>query len=254
MSCHDTPTPHPNVDASHTADPASQTVTISGENFGPVACADCHASPLLTTVHTGTCKTCHPTPKNTLTPAWDKSCAQGGCHTATSSAPMHASIDASHAPVAGQTCYDVGCHPAAATSSLAETHKNASAVLGGQTRTSCQVCHWDGTPASRECSSCHDPATPHGDLKSAHVATPQSGGVTMHQGGQFTVNCTSCHSLSLLAVHANDCALCHASTAANVTAAIQSWDGKCGSCHAHVPPAGSDGTRRGVHRGRLHMS
>ena len=62
------------------------------------------------------------------------------------------SIDASHAPVAGQTCYVAGCHPATATDSLAETHRNASAVLGGQTRTSCQVCHWNGTPASRECA------------------------------------------------------------------------------------------------------
>ena len=120
----------------HTAAPASQTVVISGITFGPVACADCHASQLVISSapeHQGSeqCVACHPAPKNTLTPVWDKSCAQGGCHTAGSTAPMHASIDASHAPVAGQTCYTAGCHPASATDSLAKTHELR---LGGPRR------------------------------------------------------------------------------------------------------------------------
>ncbi len=144
----------------HIAAPASQTVTISGQSFGPVACADCHASQLnLQPGHnatSGNCTTCHPTPKDTLTPAWDKSCTQGGCHTAGSTAPMHASIDASHAPVAGQTCYDAGCHPATGSREprrdAPQRHPPFSA---DRTRTSCQVCHWNGTPASRECASCH---------------------------------------------------------------------------------------------------
>jgi predicted CXXCH cytochrome family protein len=145
--------------SSHTASPASQTVTISGQSFGPVACTDCHAGQMaLQATHNATydnCSKCHPSPKNTLTPTWDKSCDQGGCHAPTSTMPMHASIDASHAPVAGQTCYAAGCHPSTGTDSLAQTHRNASAILGGQVRTSCQVCHWNGTPASRECASCH---------------------------------------------------------------------------------------------------
>ncbi len=56
----------------HTAAPASQTVTISGETFGPVACADCHAQMVISSApeHQAAepCATCHPTPKNTLTP------------------------------------------------------------------------------------------------------------------------------------------------------------------------------------------
>ncbi|NTU72060.1 MAG: hypothetical protein HGB10_09620 [Coriobacteriia bacterium] len=142
----------------HVAAPATQTVTISGVDFANVGCADCHSTQFeLQATHGGysSCTKCHPSPKNTLTPAWDKGCAQGGCHTVTSTMPMHASIDASHAPVAGQTCYTAGCHAAAGTASIAATHKNASAVLGGSTRTSCQVCHWNGTPASGACASCH---------------------------------------------------------------------------------------------------
>ena len=157
VSCHDTAEPAPRRRTRRTRRAAAaQTVTISGESFGPVACADCHALAAPDDVHTGACKTCHPTPKNTLTPAWDKSCTQGGCHTAGSTAPMHASIDASHAPVAGQTCYDAGCHPARGhrqpgqDAPQRERRRSADRL-----RTSCQVCHWNGTPASRECASCH---------------------------------------------------------------------------------------------------
>ena len=123
--------PASQLDAAHTANPASQTVTISGQSFGPVACADCHASPLLTTIHTGSCATCHPAPKDTLTPAVGQVLRPGWLPHAGSTAPMHGSIDASHAPVAGQTCYVAGCHAATGIQSLAETHRNASAVLGG---------------------------------------------------------------------------------------------------------------------------
>ena len=35
--------PHPTADALAPRSPAAQTVTISGQSFGPVACADCHA-------------------------------------------------------------------------------------------------------------------------------------------------------------------------------------------------------------------
>ncbi len=146
----------------HTAAPLAEVVVISGLSYGPVVCADCHDTVLNTEHDKATsssagvgCANCHPTPKDTLTPSWDKSCAQGGCHTVASSAPMHASIDASHAPIAGQTCYAAGCHPATGSQSLAETHRSAVATLGGSPRSSCQVCHWNGIPASGACSSCH---------------------------------------------------------------------------------------------------
>jgi len=141
--------------AVHEAQPTSQTITIDGGDFGPVECVDCHTLDVAVG-HDSECAVCHPTPNDTLVPSWDKTtCAQGGCHTVGSTAPMHASIDASHAPVPGQTCYAVGCHAATGAQSLAETHRTAAATLGGEPRTSCMVCHWDGTPASRECSSCH---------------------------------------------------------------------------------------------------
>jgi hypothetical protein len=71
---------------------------------------------------------------------------------------MHASIDASHAPVAGQTCYDGSCHPASETDSLAETHmlqnggdknlsKNADGTTAGGSLETCQLCHGPGRTA-----------------------------------------------------------------------------------------------------------
>ena len=220
VSCHNTANPHPNEDASHTANPASETVTISGETFGPVECGDCHELPLLTSIHTGACTTCHPTPKDTVAGTWDKSCVQGGCHTAGSDAPMHASIDASHAPVAGQTCYASSCHPAAGTDSLAETHRNASAELGGQVRTSCQVCHWNGTPASRECASCHADKVDgqHGYSAAAHAADTagaamvgtwtmallpdqMAAGQQLHPPLSYDHGCATCHATDLKTEH-----------------------------------------------------
>ena len=51
--------------------------------------------------------------QDTLTPSWDKAtCAQGGCHTAGSSAPQHAAIDTAHIPADG---YSADCMTRAAT-------------------------------------------------------------------------------------------------------------------------------------------
>ncbi|MEI8081648.1 MAG: cytochrome c3 family protein, partial [Actinomycetes bacterium] len=228
--------------ATHTAAPLAEFVMISGMSYGPVVCADCHNT-LLSAEHEkvtsssagGGCATCHPTPKNTLTPSWDKSCAQGGCHTASSSAPMHGNIDTSHVPVAGQTCYAAGCHPASGTDSLAETHVLASAVLGGQTRTSCQVCHWNGIPASGECASCHADRVDgtHG-AGTSHAFTAGSDAVTDGDAG-CTNSGTGCHGidatrLSFASYHLNNgctAGVCHSSTSKPGYAG----NGDCQSCH-----------------------
>jgi len=228
--------------ATHESAPLSQVVMISGASFGPVACADCHATDLgaehgKTTSSSAAsgCSTCHPTPRDTLTPSWDKSCAQGGCHTVGSSAPMHADIDATHTPAAGQTCYVPGCHPAAETASLAETHRNASAVLGGETRTSCQVCHWNGVPASGECASCHPDRVDgsHGST-GAHGFTTGADAVVDGDAG-CTNSGSGCHGTDTLrdnfaSYHpTTGCAdgACHTSP----SKATYAGNGDCQTCH-----------------------
>ncbi len=222
----------------HMASPASETITISGASFGPVECDTCHADRLdIQGGHTATqeCSMCHPSPKNTLTPSWDKSCAQGGCHTAGSTAPMHASIDASHAPIAGQTCYDSSCHPATAGQSLAETHRNASSVLGGETRTSCEVCHWDGTPASGACADCH-PSRVDGTHGAATVHTFTVGADAVAAGDAGCTNSGSgCHGTDATLGNFSDyhpatgctSGACHTSP----SKATYAGNGDCQSCH-----------------------
>ena len=236
VTCHgDTTAIHADF-AAHTASPPAQTITISGVQFGPVACADCHAVEVLTS-HGAECVTCHPTPKNTLTPSWNKGCVQGGCHSVGSSAPMHASIDASHATEVNG-CTLSGCH---ATKSLAALHSEATTTVAGDERASCEICHATGVTPTSECSDCHDTGNPHGDDAAKHEAQLGAGGIDMkmseHEAaegtdGYITEDCSMCHYSSLLAQHADQCALCH-SGANPAGALIGTWEQKCqqDACH-----------------------
>ena len=226
VSCHDTANPHPTQDASHTATVSSADFTIDGVDYGTKPCADCHALPLLTDTHSGTCKKCHPSPKNTLTPAWDKTCAQGGCHTAGSTAPMHASIDASHAPEPGLDCFDAGCHETLAGKSLAGIHESASTTVAGNVVTSCMVCHTGGKPAGSTCAD----AGCHGDIEARHESG--SHGVT-----ETVAACLgNCHDADLQVEHARSvggrtpvgCMTCHTT---KVDGLVGGWDGTCYACH-----------------------
>ena len=193
--CHaDRALPHGYDAELHTAAPPAG-VTISGTSFD-VACSTCHGLELGPVHTTATCSTCHATLVSNLATdgGWDDGCAQANCHAGTSTVPMHAGIDASHETVAGEGCYAASCHPA--SESLAETHRNASAVLGGETRTSRQVCHWNGTPASGACTSCHNAETysdPNHYDEAKHAALD-------HESSGFLF-CSDCHSMSLAAEH-----------------------------------------------------
>ena len=74
-------------------------------------------------------------------------------------------------------CSDPGCH----TGDLAATHSLASTTTaGGQTRTSCMVCHADGVPASNDCAELPRtdmgrPERPHGRPLRRHDAHSRSG-------------------------------------------------------------------------------
>ncbi|MDP1795205.1 MAG: immune inhibitor A [Acidimicrobiales bacterium] len=226
--------PHGNLDASHTAVLGEGTITISGTGFGPMACSDCHTSPLLTTIHPAGCVTCHPTAKDSLIPVWDKSCVQGECHTVDSAAPMHAAVDVVHViPAERADCLASGCHGAGSTvplagKSVADIHSNATTTTaGGQTRTSCQICHAVGETPTTDCatSGCHaDRTAPHGYVATRHVANESCIGTChgplqgltelgpIHNAVAAPVACSGCHPVKMAEVYPWDktCAACHA--------------------------------------------
>ncbi len=258
--------------ALHTGTPLSQSVSILGQSYGVKACTDCHTVELgpehakATSAKSSLgCAECHPTPRSTLTPSWDhNTCTQGGCHTITSAAPMHADIDADHAAPAN-ACTISGCHTA--SRGLAAIHSLATTTVAGDTRTSCQVCHAGGVPASRECATCHS-GDPHPDADhtvggpcvtsgchatdatTIHAPGPGCGachaeGVTpsfacrsCHPAPHTEANhgssdnCTSCHSTgNLMGVHGDDCATCHPTPAQGTT-----YNGTCTQSGCHPSP------------------
>ena len=248
--------------ASHTGTPTAQTFLIGGQTYPALACTECHAVELGAEHFKSTsqgneraCGLCHPSPRNTLVPDWDRTtCAQGGCHTISSAAPLHASIDASHTRLpANAQCATSGCH----TLDLAGIHSSASPTTAGVTRTSCQVCHSVATiPASRNCLACHPEKVDgsgnvvgHGYTAARHVsaiATMTFSGTLPYNydvgsGGTmtFAVGCTQCHLANIYDEHqkysataSQGCGLCHSSPRNTFT----TWGKGCqqGGCHTTI--------------------
>ena len=240
--CHaDKALPHGYTPEAHLAAPAAAPITVNGTAYAPLACSTCHTSLELGPIHlagTVTCSTCHATVVGALG-TWDKSCAQGGCHTSGANA-MHAQATSDHlrANPASDGCFVVGCHVGGAD--YAATHA---------TKQGCATCHGAGKTPTSDCaaSGCHNMANPHGDLTASHAS---SGGWDFisagldnysHSLGDGTqANCSQCHATRLLAVHANNCATCHASTArSNVKTAIANRNTNCVTCHPNHHTVGN---------------
>ena len=263
----------------HTGSPTAQSFTIAGQTYPAVACANCHSTELgvehtkATSAGNTGCAECHPTLVKQLTPSWDKTtCAQDGCHTLSSAAPMHGAITAAHTPLASNNaCFASGCH---ADGSLADTHSQATTTVAGTGRSSCMVCHAVGIPVTKDCGSCHT-------ADGVDYHTSQS---TMHASPTI-VSCfgAGCHgaSRSLPDVHARyvgpgskysqyttTCELCHKNQSAGRIDWAKATAG-CVSCHplyhgrptgapvihsgrdtAHTPTAASAGCT-GCHSGTL---
>lgn len=206
--------------ALHTGTPSDSTIAILGTTYGPYACADCHdvdlgvehAKPSSSNSASG-CAECHPDPRSTLTPTWDRNtCAQGGCHTVSSSAPMHSEVDTDHAAPA-VFCTAAGCHTASL--GLAALHSTATTTVAGVTRTSCEVCHAAGVPATNDCATCHA-----GDPYPAASHTT-------------SVTCDACHSVAdIAAIHGDDCSTCHPAPVES----MGTWNGTCEQSGCHEAP------------------
>jgi hypothetical protein len=209
---------------------------IDGVAYGPLACTECHSEELgpehskaSSSSAAAGCSACHPNPRSSLVPSWDRtSCVQGGCHTQSSSAPQHATITAAHERLASNdACFAAGCH---AEGNLASIHKNVTATIGGQERRGCMVCHAAGVPESRDCTSCHpDKAASHYDAL-LHTATLTSGDITILGTSFGSHACSECHvSAELGAMHTDGCSTCHPTAAGSA----KPWDKSCVTrgCH-----------------------
>jgi len=224
---------------SHPATLTSATMSVLGTSYGKHLCSECHATTELQVAHggTGSCATCHPSPRSTFT-AWAGGCVQGGCHVAGSALAMHGSIDTSHtAPTGG--CVSAKCHG----SNVVALHAPGRG---------CAVCHKPGVTATKVCTnaSCHGTSDPH----PAHPATVTTGTVSILGASFGTHSCSECHSSAdLRDLHGGGggCASCHPSPRDSFT----TWNHGCvqGGCHkagttlamhasidsSHTAPAGT---------------
>lgn len=194
-----------------------------------IACSTCHSLDLATThgdpgAAGASCATCHPMPRKSFD-AWDQSCATGGCHTATSTAPMHADTATAHQVDAGnQLCLD--CHTG---TELGSIHAGAEKTTG---ETSCLVCHTArSVPATRDCTTCHFTFDEHYDE-------------TAHSSAALGCSGTGCHATpDLMTVHnernaAFGCFGCHSSIRTAVQDAITAGDTSCSACHGTISALG----------------
>lgn len=266
-SCHDANNPHQGLDmsATHSIDPLSETFVIQGVDLGSHACTDCHYANIVND-HGGDCTACHPTAAAAATP-WDKRCASVGCHTPTSSVPMHTTLDSDHNQPAftATSCATTGCHDANSFvpftgRSIADLHSAATTTVAGENRATCTICHRPGVTATNDCltAGCHaDRANPHGYLPEKHQGTPTAqtflvGGVTYP-----AVACSSCHNTELGPEHTKPtstgntgCGECHPTRVAQLP---QPWDKTTcaqGNCHAGTSTEPLHGTIDSAHARR----
>ena len=215
--------------AAHAASPASETITINSVDYGEHGCSECHSPLDLRNVHGGddSCNTCHTASvKTTLGGTWNKSCVQGGCHTAGSTKPFHGTVDSSHTVSASalgekyKDCTTGDCH-----SGGYDVAKIHAPKLG------CATCHGGTKVPTLDCGTvgCHDKTH---DLPAAHAASPASQMITINSVAYGEHGCSECHSpLDLRTLHANKCDTCHSTSVK--TKLGGAWDKSCvqGGCH-----------------------
>lgn len=208
-SCHpDRETAHGYEPSVHLAEATVTELEMGGRVY-QVSCSECHGmelgpehqKPASSSGDDG-CGACHPTPRDSFA-EWDGSCAQGGCHTATSSAPLHAGAEQAHVrPGNSDACFEAGCHADA----------DAAAIHAG---VGCAVCHGPGVTPSVDCATCHaeEGVDYHSQMAEKHLSptTTTCFGVGCHDA---TRSLPAVHALyagpgSEFPQYGSACALCH---------------------------------------------
>jgi hypothetical protein len=255
---------HPSRALPHGYAPAAHAATVGNriERHAGFTCAACHSMDLMTehakpssSSAAAGCNACHLSlvPGLIALGGWDGTCAQGGCHTAGSSAPMHtvSSSSAPHNRLSPQNdaCFAAGCHPPSNVGAdLMITHSQATTTVGGVVVTSCLVCHAAGVPTTRNCVDCHpDKTVIHGYQAVTHTAltAPLTGtwpapgdSATYSPPYAYSATCSDCHSMLLGAEHAKPtassagmgCATCHPTPRNTFT----TWNKSCTQAGCHT--------------------
>ncbi len=214
--------------------------TGHASDFSGQDCADCHTPNIQVEHHRSTassatarCANCHLTPSSVVVDAlagaaWDKKCAQTGCHVTGSATEAHANMTSAH-DVSDPTpsCIDTGCHSG---TDLGAIHSAASTDTPSGTRTGCRVCHSPNSmPSTKECATCHpDRLAPHGYDAALHESTE---------------GClVACHTAELKPAHDAEvtakttaCADCHTTLVPGLQPA--GWSRACDDCHPTVAPS-----------------
>jgi hypothetical protein len=198
------------------------------------ACSVCHSLALVdehaeftSTTAGSACAACHPNPADSTAPSWDGTCATASCHTAGSSAPMHANATSAHTVTAEEdSCLD--CHAGTDYTSI-----HSGAVVEATGKASCQVCHSgiEGEPVTGGCTTCHF-------TFEDHYGTSRHQSISISCGGE------GCHATpDLSSVHSQrnpefGCQGCHSSIRTDVQYAIQNGLTGCGDCHGTISAIG----------------
>jgi hypothetical protein len=264
---HDLPAPHASGLGSMTA-----TITIDSVDYAGRACADCHRSADLRTLHADNCAACHSTTlkvDTTLGGTWNKGCVQGDCHGGASTVPMHAGVETAHiADATGALCGVSGCHTGG--SNVAAIH----AAVTGRTDDGCGICH-DGVRVSKPTlvcatANCHPNGPP--ASHDSHPSPTTSAEITIASVSYGVHQCSECHaSTDLQVAHGengtnNSCATCHPTPANSATKGV--FTCAQGNCHAgtstipmhgsieisHAASAAADCTVPGCHTGGTNVA
>ncbi len=178
----------------------------------------------------------------------------------------HANIAASHAfpPDRAATCISSSCHDASSSvvfegKRVDEIHSAATTTTaGGDTLTSCEVCHASGQPLTKDCLVCHpEKAQSHGYSAESHTADFGTGAMsgtwtmalrpTVSHAGQllnapyvYNSVCATCHDPLLDAEHAKSSALpanagvcddCHPTPQDTI---VGTWNKTCATYGCHT--------------------
>jgi len=195
------PSCHPSNVGTHGYETTQHTASVADTiDGGGKACGDCHQMDLYpehqrnsSSSQASGCGACHPTPRASVG-AWQKTCAEGGCHAAGSATDPHANEASAHTPLSGGAAVEcLGCHD---DGDLAAIH-SAAVSTADASKTSCLVCHsTDAVPSTKDCTTCH---FTFGDHPQSDHAAPASG----------TCAGTGCHSTTDSASNHTSCAQCH---------------------------------------------
>jgi len=229
-TCHENPNRIPNIAektgecaSCHSSEGVNYHTGLPGKHVDGTMAATCQSTTChvnsLPEAHEGyiasqstydtTCALCHANTDSSRIPS-DATAACASCH-----ASIHPNMD--HTARASQACVD--CHE---TGDVMALHKTGN-------QTDCALCHGSAArvaplPATVDCVNCHADVSP---------ADPKHYDATTHtaaDGAEYGYACSKCHSMDMKTAHVGfaTCVQCHEAKVDNLSTA---WNKQCATCH-----------------------